>query len=308
MAWLLASPDGAAHGDQALLGLREVVVERRVERVEVLGEVGLAHLGPLRDPRRGQRDADRPGDVAQHDVERAGVAVQRPRHGRVGDGAGGHEQERQAQRLRRPDQRQRAERRVRRDAVGVAVGAAQREEAEADDVAGLDVGQHAAHHRDQQQQHQRARRQHQPGQRGGIAQPLLRQLRDEHRAGIQDGADREDHHRCPRRSCGWRTRAGSRSASSPSAATGPRRPGPSTASTAQTTMSGEPNQSSSSPRSSMICRLPRPERDQAETDIVEIPHARPHALDPGRVLHQGGHGEEGEDADGMLMKKIQRHE
>src|SRR5471032_3102838 len=103
-----------------------------------------------------------------------------------------YEQERNGDGLGTSHDRQRLEVDVRHQVMRVKQRARHQEEAETDQVAGLYDRHQLADHRNDGHDHHRARRQHEARERRGVTQLLLRKLRHEHRAAIEDGC--KTHH------------------------------------------------------------------------------------------------------------------
>ena len=148
-------------------------------------------LRALGDRRRRERNPNRTRHVAEHGKQRRRVGVKPPRDRDKGDGGQRHKQEPQPYRLRAAEQHQRFEVDIRRQRAGPEERHRQAGKAEGDDPARLHHRHQLQHQRNGQHNQHRAGREHQPGPGGGIAQILLRQLRNNHRTAVQD-------HRHPR--------------------------------------------------------------------------------------------------------------
>ena len=150
--------------------------------------MGLRALG---DGRRGKRYANRARNVTEHGEQRCGIRVQPPWDRNKRNGGQRDKQEPQPNRLGAAEQHQRFEVNIRGKRARPEERHCQTGKAKGDDPARLHHRHQLQDQRDGQYNQHCAGRQHQPGPGGGIAQILLRQLRDHHRAAVKD-------HRHPR--------------------------------------------------------------------------------------------------------------
>ena len=121
---------------------------------------------------------------AEHGEKRGGIALHALRNGLVGEHADGHKQQGERCSLCGAHPHQVPEIDVGGDIARVQQSAAHQKESQAQQVAGLYVRHDEGHEGDQKDDDQRAGTQYQSGERGGIAQVLLRQLRNEDGASI----------------------------------------------------------------------------------------------------------------------------
>ncbi len=182
-------------------GVGEITLQRDIgliERGEVIDEIGAAGLGALGLGGGGKRNADRARDVAEQDVKRGRIGVAAARQGGVGERAVGHEEEGEPESLGGAHRGERPIVDVGDQGVGVGERRPEREEAEEDEVAGLDAPHEAADDGDEEENEDRTGGEEKPGQHRGVAELLLGELWDQHRARIEDRADHEDHQRAER--------------------------------------------------------------------------------------------------------------
>ena len=175
---------GAAERDQCIGPLPNRIHVALIERRQVRRQIRRVHLRPLGHQRGRHRNADRARDVAEHRVERRGVGVLLLRQRGIGDRADRHEQERKPEGLRHAHQRQRVEIDLWRQPAATRTAPRQgtgtrtsppTASAPAAAIRGSTTGI--------SQRHQdRAGRQDVAGERRGVAQHRLRQLRDHHGA------------------------------------------------------------------------------------------------------------------------------
>ncbi|MNY15287.1 hypothetical protein D3C86_1484910 [compost metagenome] len=143
-------------------------------------------LGALGDGGGRERNPDRSRDVTEHGKQRGGVAVELPWYRNKSDGGERNKQEPQPERLGATKEHQCFEINIRRQGSRPEERHRQTGETKGDDPARLHDGHQFQHQRDGQDNQHRAGREHHPGPGGGVAQILLRQLRDHHRTAVQN--------------------------------------------------------------------------------------------------------------------------
>jgi len=266
------------------------------ERRQVLGEVGAADLGALGFHRGRERNPDRAGNVAEHHVKRAGIGVGRARQGGIGDRTIGDEQESQAKSLCAAHQGEGVVIGVRGQVVGIGEGAAEREEPESDEEPGLHVRQEPADDRDQEQDQDRARGEDEAGVGRGIAELLLRELRDQDRARIKNGADHENHHRAEREiAIAENAEIDHRVLGDGQPHRRPDQPDRGEKAEGADHRVGEPVIVLAAIEHDL--ETADAERDQRDADIIDAAAAPALGLHPGRILDQRADRQKGDDAD-----------